>query len=172
MIRRWFILGTLAVALIGLLWFFYREVVAYSPVEKLERAEAGVREEQMPAGPYRGFWSSEIVEKNLFGRLRGYAPPPPPPSAQDIPEVKPVPPSLNLSGIILDRHGEFAAFIQMDGGPPREVREGDVFDGVLVVKISERDVKLLWNEEEINLSMKKIQTLPGPAGPGARPGRR
>jgi hypothetical protein len=35
-----------------------------------------------------------------------------------------------------------------------------MFDGILVVDIHVREVKLLWNNEELTLSMKKIKTVP------------
>ncbi len=164
MIRRWFILGILAAIMVSLLWNFYREVVVYHAMDAVRKTEKTAKEAKQPPGPYNPAWDKKIVSKNLFSKLRGYTPPPPPPSAKpaepELPPVVLVPPELNLSGIILDQYGEYTAFIQKDGGSPKRVRKGDTFDGILVVDIAVREVKLLWNDEELNLSMKRIKTVP------------
>ena len=164
MIRRWFILGILAVVMVSLLWNFYREVVVYHAMDAVQKTREISKVPQTSIPLYKPAWNKKIVSKNLFSKLRGYTPPPPPPSAKpaepELPPVVLVPPELNLSGIILDQYGEYIAFIQKDGGSPKRVRKGDSFDGILVVDIAVREVKLLWNDEELNLSMKKIRTVP------------
>jgi hypothetical protein len=149
--------------MVSLLWNFYREVVVYHAMDAVKKTEKPAKEATQPPEPYKPIWDKKIVSKNLFSKLRGYTPPPPPPTEFAEPELPPiplVPPELNLSGIILDQYGEYIAFIQKDGGSPKRVRKGDTFDGILVVDISVREVKLLWNDEELNLSMKKIKTVP------------
>ena len=164
MIRRWFILGILAVVMVSLLWNFYREVVVYHAMDAVEKTEKISKVPPKDIPRYKPAWNKGIVNKNLFTKLRGYTPPPPPPSAKpaepELPPVVLVPPELNLNGIILNQYGEYIAFIQKDGGSPKRVRKGDTFDGILVVDISVREVQLLWNEEELTLSMKKIKSVP------------
>ncbi len=172
MIRRWFILGILAVVMVSLLWNFYREAVVYHAMDAVEKTEkiSKVSPEGIPS--YKPSWNKGIVNKNLFSKLRGYThPPSAKPTESELPPVVLVPPELNLNGIILDQYGEYIAFIQKDGGSPKRVRKGDTFDGILVVDISVREVKLLWNDEELNLSMKKIKTIPNKTAPKTRPRR-
>lgn len=161
MIRRWFIGGILVAVMISLLWTFYSDVVVYSPMDSLKRTEKAPPEGPKPLEPYDPAWRKDILSKNLFSRQREYAPLPRPETPAEVrPEPEAFPPNLSLSGIILDQYGEFSAYIQTDGEPPKQVREGDVFDDILVVHISEREVKLLWNDQEIDLNMNKIKTLP------------
>lgn len=158
MIRRWFIVGILGLVMLSLLWNFYREVVVYHPLEALRGEGLTGGEERIEPESYESAWSEGIISNNLFSKRRGNPPLPPPRETPVIntPKSQPKPPNLALNGVILNQSGEYVAFIKKDGGPPRSVREGDMFDGVLVVDIQEREVRLLWNEQEINLSMEKI----------------
>jgi hypothetical protein len=149
--------------MVSLLWNFYREVVVYHAMDAVAKTQKAPPKAPESVPKYEKSWDSNIVNKNLFSKIRGYIP-----SAvamadtpdEAIPEVKLVMPDLNLNGIILNQYGEFVAVIQTGGQPPKRVRKGDMFDGILVVDISARAVKLLWNNEETTLSMKKIKTVP------------
>jgi len=161
MIKRWFILGILAAVMVSLLWNFYREVVVYHSMDAVKKTEKAAKETKQPPEPYKPAWDKKIVSKNLFSKFRGYTPPPPSEFAEpELPPIPLVPPELNLSGIILNQYGEYSAFIQKGGGSPKRVRKGDTFDDILVVDITVREVKLLWNDEELNLRMKKIKAVP------------
>lgn len=163
MIRRWFIIGILVIVMISLLWNFYREVVVYNAMDAVTKTHKAPEKPLESVPKYEKSWDSNITDKNLFSKSRGYTP-----SAlamsdrpgEAISEIELVKPDLNLNGIILNQYGEFVAVIQTGGQPPKRVRKGDMFDDILVVDISARDVKLLWNNEEMILSMKKIQTVP------------
>jgi len=162
MIRRWFILGILVLLMVSLLWNFYREVVVYNAMDAVQKTETVAHKTKKETPEYSPAWNEGIVNNNLFSKDRGYVAPvvitntP----APVIPEPVQPPPNLNLNGIILNQYGEYIALIQVDGAPAKRAMKGDEISGALVVDISAREVKLLWNEEEITLSMKKIKTVP------------
>jgi hypothetical protein len=165
MIRRWFIVGTLLLVMMSLLWNFYREVVAYNPLADLREEGGSNVEEQMEPAPYESTWSEQIVSKNLFSKLRGRTPPPPRRAVvKEPPAPPPEPPDLKLTGVVLNQLGEYIAYIKATGGPLGTVKEGDMFAGALVVDIEERAVTLLWNEQVINLSLEIEKPKSGPPG--------
>jgi hypothetical protein len=163
MIRRWFILGILVLVMVSLLWNFYREVVVYHAMDAVKETQAEAKRAPKQAPQYSPAWDEGIINNNLFGKSRNYIAKQAPiidEGEVETPAVELVPPDLNLNGIILDQYGEFVAFIQEGQGKPKRARKGDEIAGALVVDITAREVKLLWNDEEITLSMKKIQTVP------------
>ena len=166
MIRRWFIIGILLLVMLSLLWNFYREVVAYSPLAALRGGGGSAVEEQAEPAQYESAWSEQIVGKNLFSKRRGTPPPPPPPRAavKEPPPPPPEPPELTLTGVVLNPQGEYVAFIKKDGDPLRSVKEGDMFDDILVVDIEEREVTLLWNDQVIELGIELEKATGGPPG--------
>jgi hypothetical protein len=144
--------------MISLLWNFYREVVVYYAMDAVKQTQKAPQKALEKISKYEQRWDTNIVNKNLFSKSRGYIPsavsrPDKPDGA--VPEVESVQPDLILNGIIFNQYGEFVAVIQTGGQPPKRVRIGDMF-----VDISIREVKLLWNNEELTLSMKKIKTVP------------
>ncbi len=163
MIRRWFILGILIALMVALLWNFYTEVVVYDPMDSVMKTVGRPKAKDKTKAAYSPGWGEEIVARNLFSPYRGYSPPPPPPGPSEDAAGPPAPPEpppkLLLSGIILDQYGEHVAFVKLGDGPPRKMRVGDEFDGLSVVGIDDRSVTLMWNEEEITLSMKNTRTL-------------
>ena len=160
MIRRWFILGGLAAVLLGLMWSFYTEVVVYHPVQYVfKRTVKPAKAEQKAPGRFQPAWDARIAGKDLFSEMRGTVPPAPPVVKKpEAPTVDTTPPQLALSGIILNQFGEYIAYISKDGGPTKRVRKDDVFDGVLVLDIKPRRVTLMWNDEEIVLSMRQMKS--------------
>jgi len=161
MIIRISILGILSIIVLILIWNFYDGVIDYNPIKEVEfgrenKAKGEGKEILIPP-----VWGKEIVEKNLFSQRRGVLPPPPPPVII-VPKAeppKPQRPVLALKGIVLDSSGEYIAFIEKTGSKPIALRKGDEIEGAVVIDVSARSVKLLWNDEEINLSMEKIRTL-------------
>jgi hypothetical protein len=170
MIRQWFILSVLFLVTAGLLWNFVTEVLLYSPLEKIQATEKDPQEKAITEADFKAAWGPEIHSANLFSLRRGVPPKrpkvrvtkppkpvtPPPPKA-----VKPTPrrPVLKLNGIIVNQFGEYVAYIVRNSQAAVPLREGDVLDDIQVISINERAVKLMWLEEEIELSLSKIETL-------------
>jgi hypothetical protein len=149
--------------MVSLLWNFYREVVVYHPMDAATKTQTVSKKDRKQVPEYTPSWDTVMVDKNLFSKARGYVPTriEPKPDDEERIETPPmIPPDLRLNGIILDQYGEFIAVIQVGNEKPKRARKGDVISEALVVDISTREVKLLWNDQEINLSMKKIQTVP------------
>jgi hypothetical protein len=148
--------------MVSLLWNFYREVVVYHPMDAVKETQAVTTQTPKLLPEYARAWDTAIVDNNLFSKNRGYVPPvvTPTPSESETVVAPLIPPDLQLNGIILDQYGEYVAFIQEGNDKPKKARKGDVISGALVVDITTREVKLLWNDQEIILSMKKIQTVP------------
>lgn len=161
MIRRWFILGILSFVMVSLLWNFYREVVVYNPIEDIEKTELIRKDKIRTRTAFRHAWGKEIVEKNPFSRLRKHSvttlQEPVVGTEEPQPVKEPKRLVLKLSGIILNQFGEYVAYIQKGREAARPLRKGDVFDGILVVDIQQRAVELLWNGQEIRLSMEKMK---------------
>jgi hypothetical protein len=157
--------------MVSLLWNFYREVVVYHAMDAVVKTQKAPQKTLEGLPKYERTWDTNIMDNNLFSKSRGYTPlagDMPDKAAAPFPEVELEKPDLNLNGIILNQYGEFIALIQTGGQPPKRVRKGDMFDGILVVDISPREVQLLWNDEEMTLSMKKIKPMPKKKSPPPR----
>lgn len=159
MIRRAVVLTALSALFIWMLWGFYTDAIRYHPLDqyaqKIEMKTTAEEEMAKAAGA----WTAAIHEKNLFSPNRSYlepqiqaaeAPPPPPP------------PEVALKGIVLDRFGEFVAYVEINKAKAVPMRKGDTVEGLAVVSIAERELVLKWNAETIPLRMDKIRTIQNP----------
>lgn len=164
MMRRWFILGILMLVMVILLRNFYLEVVVYDPLKEIESAEKATKEgEKMAGAVFEEVWGDEIHEKNLFSPMRGHLPEPSQvlmvPKGVEADIKPPERPILSLKGIIRNQFGEYIAIIEKGNAKAMPLRKGDMLDDVLVVEIKEKVVELMWNNENIRLSMEKVKTL-------------
>ncbi|GAB4389704.1 MAG: hypothetical protein Kow0025_16740 [Thermodesulfovibrionales bacterium] len=160
MIGRWLIVGLLSAVVALTAWDFVTKAVLYSPLEEIESTEAAPPERPAPPEGFKPAWGEEILNRNLFSEQR--VPPRPEHEAKPA-EAKQAPqapkPSLVLSGIIANQTGDRVALIGLAGGDAVPLREGDVFEGVRVVSVGEREVKLMWNEEAYELGLSRIKAL-------------
>lgn len=156
-------MGILGGLMVTLLWDFYASVIAYDPLEAIAPEQVSAEEDAKAEAAYRYAWGKEIAEKNLFDRGRGFVnssvlleafEPEPEPEAP-----RPERPLLRLNGIIRDRFGEHVAYIYRNNVLLPPLRRGDVAEDIVVTGITERDVTISWEGEEIKLTMAKIKTL-------------
>jgi hypothetical protein len=167
MIRGWSVLAALALLCLWLAWGFVTDALLFDPYgESTETLSEKAGETAAPVEIVSA-WGPEIVEKNLFDPRRGYTPPAPPAGAAK-PPVAPAEPSsarlrpnLVLSGIILDRNGEYIALIAKDKAPALRLRVGDWYEGTEVASIRERDVTLRWQGQDFKLMLRTIQNTRG-----------
>jgi len=142
-------------------WYFYGGAVAYDPLGGLAGGDrpAGRAAEETAAGDEPA-WDSAIHEKNLFSPERTYREPKP----VVAPPPRPKRPELALKGVVVDRHGEYVAYIVIDKAKPLAMRKGDKSGDVALVDVSEKRAVVKWYDEMIDLSMEKIKTIePGKA---------
>lgn len=164
MMRQGFIVVALAAVVAVLLWNFITGAVLYDPLDRIKAVEKDVTERAMSKEDFQAAWGPEIQERNLFSPQRG-APPPAPEPAELTPtppeEILPPPvqPDFSLSGIIRNDFGELIAYVKVGQSEPVPVRQGDSIDDAEVVEVTDRTVRLRWNEENIDLSLTHIEEL-------------
>jgi len=162
-IRKVFILGVLSLVTAWVFWGFISEAVLYNPLDELDTSEVVAETKADREFKFEPAWDQVIISKNIFSPLRGARPAPPkkPPTPKPAPipqPPKPVerPPSVSLSGIILNQFGEYVAYLSVGNQQTVALRKGDVFEEVRVIDISQRTVKLGWRGETIELEMKNL----------------
>lgn len=157
MTRRIVILTILAAVMLSLLWSFYREAMLYDPLKGIEQTASRKEERSQAHGETRYAWGKEIVEKNLFSPLRGKLPlvPPAPKPEVEIPVIEI--PDLKLNGIIVNQFGEYVVYIQKDREMLPPLRKGDIFGDLSVLDVREKSVDLLWDGQEVRLTMEKMR---------------
>ena len=86
-------------------------------------------------------------------------PPPVVEEAPPEPEETPVLelPELKLNGIIINQYGEYVVYIRKARALLPALMKGDRYENLHVLDISQKSVDLLWDEQEIRLSMEKIK---------------
>jgi type II secretory pathway component PulC len=158
MIRKWFIMGVLALSCAFVLSEFLSQAVFYDPMEEVTGVEKTHVEKVKPEEAFRKAWTSAIRSRNLFSSSRSAeeprpvvekrpeppAPPPPPP---------PPKPRFTLNGIILNQYDEYVAYLQKGNEQPMALREGDRIGDTQVVSITETSVELRWMNETITLTL-------------------
>jgi len=156
----WSLLGLLVL----LLWDFGNRALFYHPLavtETRSRPAAPGKKDITPVIEAR--WGPEIEEKNLFSQSRSASPPPTEaalgadggplqgmPGGEQAAEIRP---NIILSGIIKNQFGEYVAFLKLDGQVPAGIRKGEALEGVRVIDISKRRVKLSWQGSTFELSL-------------------
>jgi hypothetical protein len=145
-------------------WDFYAGALRYDPLAGVSVGKAKAHFSQTSIPKHEPAWDKEIYEKNVFSPARGYVPPPKPVVRQAAPPPPPPPkkPEMNLQGIVLDPHGEWIAYLSIDGASAVPLRKGDEAEGIEVVDINEMSVMLQWNGEKITLSLNRIKTITNP----------
>jgi hypothetical protein len=159
MIRKSAILIIIASAALMAIWKFYVGAVAYDPLDERTVKHARIKETPMAKSAYAPAWDRNISERNLFSPSRTYREPKPV-SAKALSEP-PRRPDLVLKGIVLDRYGDFIAYLEINQAKAVPLRKGDKVEEIEVADISEKRVVLKWNAETITMSIEKVKTLPG-----------
>ncbi len=162
MIRRAFIVGSLSVLCLYLAWNFYSGAIGYVPGTPAVPKKDGAMpaETMLPSGG--SAWTAAIHEKNLFSPERTYREPKPAPIVSAPPVEPPKRPELALRGIVLDRYGEYVAFVEINKAKAIPLRKGDAAEGIEVTGMNDREVVIKWMTETIPLRMDKIRTIQNP----------
>ena len=159
---------TITWSLIGLLvlliWDFGNRALFYHPLSVTEaqsRPAVPVKEDKAPG--FKARWGEEIEKKNLFSLSRSARVSPTEAAlgangmpGRDMPakeQVMEIRPNIILSGIIKNQFGEYVAFLKFDGQVPVGIRKGEALEGVKVIDISKRRVKLNWQGSSFELSL-------------------
>ena len=164
MIRKIFMLAVVVILFIYMAWNFYIRAFNYDPMtEVVSRKSKSLQSAVLTSARNMAGWSTSINEKNIFSPNRTYREPKPVVVAPPPPYVEPPrKPELVLKGIVLDTFGDFVAYIEIDKGKAAPMRKGDKLENIELLEISDRQVVLQWNEEQINLSVDKIKTILNP----------
>ena len=164
MIRKIFMLAVVVLLFIYTVWNFYARALNYDPLAEvaLKKVRQFQSDSSLSAKHGSG-WSDAIFENNLFSPNRTYKEPKPA-VLQPSPAVVEPPrrPELALKGIVLDDFGDYVAFIEIDKGKALPLRKGDRTNDIELVDLSDRQVVVKWNEENITLSIDKIKTILNP----------
>lgn len=101
-----------------------------------------------------GFDQQEVLTRLSAARLQKPAPPAgkPTPAAGPV-ATAPRPPQLRLQSLYVGQRSRFAVIVQ--GGRKWTVGEGDQVAGATVMRITAREVTLVWNNQSIKLSIAK-----------------
>ncbi|UCG78065.1 MAG: hypothetical protein JSV21_10970 [Nitrospirota bacterium] len=151
----------LALIIILLLSLFYlgRGLLYKVPVPDVVSGEKKVSGDVIEAGDTKERSNFDsIVTRNVFNPERKYEASPAGDPGAAIDEIPAQMPALVVKGIVKNPEGEFIAYISKDGEAPRPVRAGERFENIKIVNINETDVKIKWNNSEIDLSLKKVRT--------------
>jgi len=157
MIRRQAVLFIMACVAIVAAWKFYKNALAYDPLDRDAVKHAAIKETVLTKSAYAPAWDKEISEKNLFSPSRTYLEPKPVPVTVTVPP--PQRPALVLKGIVLDTFGDFAAYLEINQAKAVPLRKGDKVEEIEVTDISEKKVVLQWNNETITMSIEKVKTI-------------
>ena len=157
MIRRQAVLFIMACVAIVAAWKFYKNALAYDPLDRDAVKHAAIKETVLAKSAYAPAWDKEISEKNLFSPSRTYLEPKPVPVPVTVPP--PQRPALVLKGIVLDTFGDFAAYLEINQAKAVPLRKGDKVEEIEVTDISEKKVVLQWNNETITMSIEKVKTI-------------
>lgn len=158
MTKRLLIIGILSFVMLSSFWSFYKEALVYNPLEGILQAGTPREERLKPPDTSRYVWGAEIAGKNLFSAMRGKIPviiQTPEPVEPEIPVIEI--PELKLDGIIVNQFGEYVVYILKDREAIPPLRKGDRYDDLYVLDIREKSVDLLWDEQEIRLTMEKMR---------------
>lgn len=165
MIRKAVMLALVALLFVYTVWHFYAGAVAYDPLADVvagKRAAQPEGHETAVAGPAAA-WTPSIHENNAFSPLRTYRPPKP--AVSEAAAQKPKRPDIVLKGIVLDRFGDYVAYIAVDKAKALAMRKGDKSGDVELKDVSDKRAVVKWYDEMIDLSLEKIKTIePGKAG--------
>ena len=145
-----------SVALLSV-WKFYLNAIAYDPLDSGAVKHARLRETPLVKSLYAPAWEKNIAEKNLFNPLRTFKEPKPVPAGASA--APPRRPDLALKGIVLDTHGDFIAYLEINQAKPVPLHMGDKVEEIEVTDISEKRVVLKWNGEIITMSIEKVRTI-------------
>lgn len=147
-----------------LLWDFGNRALFYHPLAVTEGQSRPVAPEKKDKSPViESRWGAEIEGKNLFSQSRSARVSPteaalgadgrPSQRTQEKERLTEIRPNIILSGIIKNQFGEYVAFLKFDGQVPAGIRKGEALEGVKVIDISRRRVKLSWQGSSFELSL-------------------
>lgn len=167
MIRRWFLLGLLCLAVFALFKNMYKEAIMYNPMDGIQAdSRATIKDGDHASPVFEAAWSKEIIDNNLFNPTRTPFQPQLPPHVKSQADIKavelPKRPDLQLKGVVLDQSEDLIAYIEKDRAKAVPVRKGDKLDDVEVIDVQQKSVELKWNEEIISLTLERIKTIKKP----------
>jgi hypothetical protein len=157
-VRKIAVLAGIAVVFLLSLINFYRNVIKYEGVSLGIGASTPEPVQFQDSEGAGTSWDEVIIEKNLFSPERGVEEEQPV-FEEDGVEEAPEPPPLSLKGIVMNQYGEYTALLQDGKGKTFRLRKGEEKNGFLLKEIDPVSVTLLWGDEPVELTLRRVQTI-------------
>jgi len=168
MIRNYFLLNLLLIAIIGVLGNKFYHVLKYSAEMPAEAGEGEVRKEDMPGG-----YKVKGIDESIFETISAhdlFRPSRTAPLVEKKGAEKPqLPPPPKLFGTVILNENKTAILEQPDTKTTKVFRINDTVSGYKVLEIYEDKVVLLGNDERVEVRLRDDKGVQAPGRTTVRP---